>query len=112
MVDGIADPRGGRVGFGEGLEGPVVLVGCALLDPTAEEGNLGLGEGIFLGLGRRHEFVGIVVRDAVKQFAVVRIARDDGGEAVVVGESAFAGVEAEVGFAFVLVRAVAEEALI
>ena len=90
----------------------MALVGRALLDPAVEEGNLGLGEAFFLSLGRWHALVGIEVRDAEEHFALVRIAWDDCGEAVDVGERAFTGVETEAGFAFVLVRAVAEEALV
>lgn len=88
------------------------LIGSALLDPATEEGDFGIGEAAFLGVGRRHRFVTSGLGDPVDELAVVWFSGNDGEESVMVLEGAFPGVEPEIGFSFFLVGAVTEEALV
>ena len=109
-VDGIAGPCGvadGWEGRADGRdEGPVWFVGGTGGDPVAEEGALGVGERA-VGVGRRHDFVRVRGDEAFDEFAFVGVAGDEG----VFGEGGVADVEAEVGFAFIGVLAVAVEAV-
>ena len=57
---------------------------------------------------RRHEIVSVGGENAADQFTLVRFSGDEG----LLGECLFADVEAELGLAFLLVRAVAKEAVV
>ena len=109
-VDGVAGPCGvadGWEGRADGRdEGPVGFVGGAGGDPAAEEGALGVGEGA-VGVRGRHDFVRVRGDETFDEFAFVGVAGDEG----VFGDGGVAGVEAEVGFTFIAVLAVAVEAV-
>jgi hypothetical protein len=98
--------RGGR------FEGPVFLVLGALLDPAADEGALGVVEGL-VGIRRRHDVVGICGGDATPEFAGIGVTGFESDATVLVGgEGAFGGIETETGLAMLGVKAVAGEALV
>ena len=69
----------------------------AFQDPLLEGVFLCLAELMWM-IGRRHDLVFVVIKDAVDQFTLFDIARDDGTEAVVVFIGSFGGVEPEAGF--------------
>ena len=95
-----------------GGESPVGFVGRAFFDPAAEGLPL-LGRKLrLMGLRGRHHFFRILGEQTLPEFGLRRVARDDRADAVVVGQGALAGVEAEVGLAMLRVEAVAGEALL
>ena len=69
----------------------------ALEDPLFEGVFLCLAE-LMRMIGRRHDFVFVLIKDAVDQFTLFEVAWDDGTEAVVVFIGSFGGVEPETGF--------------
>ena len=74
MIDAV---RALRQGFGNRrLEGPVLLIGCPLLNPLSQRRLLRLGE-LLLALLRRHQVVGIIGGDAVPELALGDIAGND-----------------------------------
>ena len=85
-----------------------------LLDPLEDDGDLLRRDGQ-VGFRWRHLVGGVLRDEAVEDFAPVEVAGDEGVIAGAFGEarkSTFLGVEAEVGFAGVVVRPVAGEAAI
>ena len=88
------------------------FVGRSLLDPFPQQRRVAFRQAWLLRFGRRHHFVGIVGEDALDQFAGVRLARRDGGVAAQIGQRTLAGVEAQLGLAILVVRAVADEAVV
>ena len=97
----------GAFGF---LVGPVGFILRPLLDPFSDNLSLLRGEGITM-LGGRHDHFRVLADDAHEGLAGLRVSRDDGLDAILVlGSSALKGVEAQIGTAFLSIRAVAEEA--
>jgi hypothetical protein len=80
-------------------------------DPALEYLNL-RGLERLVRLLRRHALISVVGRDATDQFALVRLAWDDGRHAVPIGFRIFLDVEAQLGLTVLLVRAVTGEALV
>lgn len=111
-IDGIAYPialfdgRQSRAGGSD--EAPMGLPGGAFGDPGFEESDFA-GFELSMGLGWRHDFLGVFVEEALIEGAFVGFAFDDGGAAGGVEEAGF-GVESETGFAGAGVGAVAVEA--
>ena len=81
-----------------------------MFDPLGEEGDLGGGDD-FVELRRGHDLVGVGGEDALEEGAFFGVTGDDGDGAVVVGFGGGFFVEAEAGFAFGFIGAVAEEAV-
>ena len=81
-----------------------------MFDPLGEEGDLGWGDD-FVELRRGHDLVGVGGEDAREEGAFFGVTGDDGDGAVVVGFGGGFVVEAETGFAFGFIGAVAEEAV-
>ena len=91
----VLDGRRGRLPGRD--EGPVALVLGALLDPLAEERDLGRGE-LLARFGGRHLFLGVLRGDAMPKLALVGLSGDDGGLPLFdLGERALFRVEPEVG---------------
>jgi hypothetical protein len=115
VVDFVVGPRlvGDRRQFGFDWrdEGPVFLVGRALLDPAAEYFFL-FGLELVMRVGRRHHFRFVIARDAAPQLALFRVAGDDrDGVVVEFGVGGRRLVEPQVGLAGLGVEAVAFEAV-
>ncbi len=115
-VDRIANPGGFARDRQRGglhrLERPVVFPVRAMGDPLAKQGDL-LGLELLAGLDRRHHVVLVGMGDAADQFALGGLAGDDGESAGLGGlEGVGLEVEAELGLALALVRAVAGEAVL
>src|SRR4051812_40648060 len=83
----------------------------ALLDPFADGGDLGVGEG-GASLWRRHAGRFIRGADAGEEAAVGRVAGADDVVRGALGEEPFVGIEPEVGDAALVVGAVACEAVV
>ena len=96
---------GGSLGWNEG---PMIRVGCAVFDPGLNEFFLGFGE-LQMGFGRWHQFVGIRADDALPDFALAEVTGFDGGAAFDFRVGGFRDVQAEFGFAVVLIKAVTGE---
>ena len=72
--------RDRSLGRGDGFEpfeGPVVLIGGAFVDPAFENGHFGGGEPADLRFGLRHDFFGIIARDAENKFTLRAATGDD-----------------------------------
>ena len=114
-VDVVEDERAvfdaGWHGTGDRLVRPVQFVLRALGDPALEQRFLG-GIEFLSRVGRRHEIVLIVRRDAPDQFALAWLAGDDRRGAVEIGQGTFASVEPQIGLALLGVGAVAGEAVV
>ena len=75
----------------------MIFVFPAFEDPLLEGVFLCLAE-LMRMIGRRHDFVFVVIKDAVDQFTLFEVAWDDGTEALVVFIGSFGSVEPEIGF--------------
>jgi len=83
-----------------------------LFDPATNERNLACTELSPLGLGRRHDLVRIIVSNPCEQFAFPWFSGNDGGVTAQVRDRSFAEVKPQVRLALLLIRSVAEEALV
>ena len=90
----------------------MVLVDRALLYPAFDEGALCGREWGFVRIGRWHHFIGVGADDALPEFGVGEVARDEGAHAATLGGGVGEGVEAELGLAVLRVDAVATEAVV
>ena len=72
-----------------------------------EGGDLFLGE-LPVAIGRRHDLVRIILQNAVDDLTFIRITGDDGVHL----QSTLAGIQSQLGLTLVLVRPVAEEAVL
>ena len=84
----------------------------AFFDPAAEGGELLRGKLRLMGLGWRHDFIRVLGEQPLPEFGLREVARNDRADAFIVGQGAFAGVEAEVGLTVLRVEAVTREALL
>ena len=110
-VDGVgfAVLRYGRTNHG--LVGPVTAPGRALPDPFLEQCELGGRDGLVL-LGRRHYVVGVRRFDALDEFALLRLARQDDEVSLAVALGVLFVVEPQFSFAAFLIRSVAGDAVL
>ena len=113
LVDRIVRPRAllhrrRRRGL-QRLKRPVPLVLRALRDPLAKGRDLLRGQRRPLALRRRHLLLRIVRQDAHHQLALVRVARHDRADAVVIRHRLLAQIEPPLAVAMLLIRPVAEE---
>jgi hypothetical protein len=92
-------------------KGPVFIPGGARLDPAADQGDLGFRE-VLARLGGRHVIVLVRGGQTLEEIALVRFAGDNKGFAFGRLEGAVLGVDAVLGFALLVVGAVASEALL
>jgi hypothetical protein len=98
-------------GLLEGRQGPRLAPPGPLVDPALDGVDL-LGGQLAVGLRRRHPLVGVLGGQSADQLALAALAGDNDGLAVADAEGPLLGVEAELGLAGLLVRAVAEEAVV
>jgi len=71
-----------------------------LLDPAANQLDLGLGERFAVGVGRRHPLVGIFGKDPPQEFALVGVIGNDGPQARIgLGRGAVSQIEANASLA-------------
>ena len=83
------------------------LILRALGDPALEQILLRAGE-FLVRVRRRHEVIGVLGEDAFDELARVRLAGDES----LGGDGGLAHIEAELGLALLLVRAVAVKAVV
>ncbi len=98
---------GGDLGLDGPLVRPVFLIFRPLLDPAPEDLLLPAGQ-LLVRLRRRHLLVGVVAEDPFHQLTLPGLSRDDGLGVDRVGTD----VKSQVGLATVLVRTVAQEAVV
>ena len=98
-------------GTGDRLVRPVQFVLRALGDPALEQRFLG-GIEFLSRVGRWHEIILIVRRDAPDQFALAWLAGDDRRGAVEIGQGALPSVEPQIGLTLLGVGAVAGKAVV
>ena len=110
-VDGIGFAVLGHGGTGHGFVGPVTSPGRALPDPFLEQRELRGRDGLVL-LGRRHHVVGVRRFDALDQFALLRLARQDDEVSLAVALGVLFVVEPQFSFAAFLIRSVAGDAVL
>ncbi len=115
IVNGVPDPGlffhlGYRGTFG-GDEGPLRFPFGALVDPLLDERNLLLGEGL-AGIDRWHAEGHVFGTDLLVDLALRRVPRDDDFVTAAVDEQSLGLVQAHLGHAHLLVRAMALEAVV
>ena len=89
----------------------MALVRRSLADPFFQKMDL-LGSQRLVRLRRRHHFVGIRRANPSNQFALFGLSRNDGSALVGGSEQPFAGIEPQVGLAFVAIGPVTEETVV
>ena len=102
---------GRRLGAADRQKGPVTLPLRALLDPPAEHLPIDVGKPLGEG-GRRHALLGRVGADPPPEFAVVGLAGHHDAGFAGFAKQAVPRVETQIGFALVLVGAVASVAAV
>ncbi len=97
--------------FHRGLVGPMFFILRPFENPLLDDFAL-LGFHYLVGFGRRHDFVSIRTRDAGPHLALFQTARNQGGITSEVTGRPLAGIETQIGFSLMSIRAMTKETIV